>query len=125
MISYLVLDGLMQIVSLHMYCHVFLNEFKIAYLDSVFCRSSRLRTSNPLSVNPTKGSNTLKQLPTNCLSLFDHFMGLVLKGLRIHRLNLIFIITEYIFYNFVSSQTSETDYLYFYLKLETATSQFL
>ena len=40
---------------------------------------------NPLSTNPTKWSNTLKQfvgkLPTNCLSVFDHFVGLVLKGL--------------------------------------------
>ena len=30
---------------------------------------------NPLSANPTK-------LPTNCLSAFDHFVGLALKGLR-------------------------------------------
>ena len=40
---------------------------------------------NPLSANPTKWSNTLKQfvgfLPTNCLSLFDHFVGLAHKGL--------------------------------------------
>ena len=40
---------------------------------------------NPLSANPTKWSNTLKQfvgkLPTNCLSVFDHFMNLELKGL--------------------------------------------
>ena len=40
---------------------------------------------NPLSANPTKWSNTLKQfvgiLPTNCLSVFDHFVGLTLKGL--------------------------------------------
>ena len=40
---------------------------------------------NPLSANPTKWSNTLKQfvskLPTNCLSVFDHFVGLLLKGL--------------------------------------------
>ena len=40
---------------------------------------------NPLSANPTKWLNTLKQfvgnLPTNCLSVFDHFMKLVLKGL--------------------------------------------
>ena len=39
----------------------------------------------PLSVNPTKWLNTLKQfvdnLSTNCLSVFDHFMGLALKGL--------------------------------------------
>ena len=40
---------------------------------------------NPLSANPTKWSNTLKQfvgkLPTNCLSVFDHFLGLAFKGL--------------------------------------------
>ena len=40
---------------------------------------------NPLSVNFTKWSNTLKQfvgkLPTNCLGVFDHFVGLALKGL--------------------------------------------
>ena len=42
-------------------------------------------TFNPLSANPTKWSNTLKQfvgnLPTNCLSVFDHFVKLALKGL--------------------------------------------
>ena len=41
---------------------------------------------NPLSVNFTKWSNTLKQfvgnLPTNSLSVFGHFVGLTLKGLR-------------------------------------------
>ena len=40
---------------------------------------------NPLNANFKKWSNTLKQfvgkLPTNCLSVFDHFVGLVLKGL--------------------------------------------
>ena len=40
-----------------------------------------------LSANPIKWSNTLKQfggnLPTNCLSLFDHFMGLTLNGLDV------------------------------------------
>ena len=40
---------------------------------------------NPLSANPTKWSNTLKKfvckLPTNYLSVFDHFVGLALKGL--------------------------------------------
>ena len=42
---------------------------------------------NPLSANPTKWSNTFKQfvdkLPTNCLSVFDHFVGLALKGLKV------------------------------------------
>ena len=40
---------------------------------------------NPFRANFTKWSNTLKQfvgnLPTNCLSVLDHFMGLALKGL--------------------------------------------
>ena len=40
---------------------------------------------NLLRVNQTKWSNTLKQfvgkLPTNCLSVFDHIVGLALKGL--------------------------------------------
>ena len=40
---------------------------------------------NPLSANPTKWSNTLKQfvgkLPTNCLKVFYHFLKLALKGL--------------------------------------------
>ena len=44
---------------------------------------------NPLSANPTKRSNTLKQfvdnLPTNCLSVFDHFVGLALKGLTLSK----------------------------------------
>ena len=40
---------------------------------------------NPLSFKFIKWSNTLKQfvdkLPTNCLSVFEHFVGLALKGL--------------------------------------------
>ena len=41
----------------------------------------------PLSANFAKCSNTLKQfvgkLQTNCLSVFDHFVVLAVKGLRI------------------------------------------
>ena len=40
---------------------------------------------SPLNANPTKWSNTqtIRQLlSTNCLSVFDHFIGLALKGLR-------------------------------------------
>ena len=40
---------------------------------------------NPLNAKPIKGSNTFKQfvgkVPTNCLSVFDHFIGLALEGL--------------------------------------------
>ena len=46
-----------------------------------------INTINPLSANPTKWSNTHKQfignLLTNSLSVFDHFVGLALKGLTI------------------------------------------
>ena len=42
---------------------------------------------NASSANPTKWSNTFKQfvgsLPTNCLSVFDHFVGLAFEGLMI------------------------------------------
>ena len=42
---------------------------------------------NPLNAKLMKCSNTLKQivgkLPTICLSVFDHFSGLALKGLII------------------------------------------
>ena len=44
-----------------------------------------LKVINPLSANPTKWSNTLRQfvgrLLTNCFSVFDHFVGLALNGL--------------------------------------------
>ena len=40
---------------------------------------------NSLCANPTKWPNTLNKfvgkLPTNCLSVFDHFVKLALKGL--------------------------------------------
>ena len=43
------------------------------------------RKINPLSAKLTKWPNTLKQfvgnLPTNCLSVFGHFVGLALKEL--------------------------------------------
>ena len=46
---------------------------------------------NLLSGNPTKWSNTLKQfvgnLPTNCLSVFDNFVGLAFKGLNTSNLH--------------------------------------
>ena len=41
---------------------------------------------NPSSANPAELSNTLKQflgkLLTNCLGMFDHFVGLALKGFK-------------------------------------------
>ena len=49
----------------------------------VSCKVSD-KTVNPLSAKLRKWPNTLKQfvgnLPTNCLSVFGHFVGLALKG---------------------------------------------
>ena len=46
------------------------------------CQNDSFRL-NPLSANITEWSNTLKQfvgkLPTNCLSVSDHFVGLALN----------------------------------------------
>ena len=46
---------------------------------------------NPLSATYTKWPNTHKQfignLPTNCLSVFDYFVGLALKGIKAKRLD--------------------------------------
>ena len=57
-------------------------KYQIKYPKMIF-----FERVNPLRVNPTKWSNTLKQfvgkLRTNCLKLFDHFMGLAFKELKI------------------------------------------
>ena len=46
---------------------------------------------NPFCTNPTKWSNTMKQfvgnLAKNCLSVFDHFVGLALEGLTLFKRN--------------------------------------
>ena len=52
-----------------------------------FLKKSQKEYVDPLSANITKLSNTPKQfvskLPTNCLSVFDHFVILVLKRLSV------------------------------------------
>ena len=51
----------------------------------IFRSASFRGVFNPLSANPTKWSNTqtiFRLLSTFCLSVFDHFLRLVLKGLR-------------------------------------------
>ena len=57
------------------------------FLDSHMNIDSHMHIKfNPLSAELTKWPNTLKQLvgnlPTNCLSVFGHFVGLALKGLK-------------------------------------------
>ena len=56
------------------------------FLYANHCLFSYYMLFNPLSAKFIKWSNTLKQivgkLPTICLSVFDHFSGLALKGLK-------------------------------------------
>ena len=58
-------------------------------MQIVLCAQSRriVEKLNPLSGNPRKWSNTLKticqQQLMNCLSVFDNFLGLALKSLRL------------------------------------------
>ena len=58
---------------------IFENNRFVDPLQKYFC-------FNPLSANLTKWPNTLKQfvgkLPTNCLSVFGHFVNLALKKLN-------------------------------------------
>ena len=64
---------------------LFLLKWFIYGNDYLTCYNNK--DNIPLSANPTKWSNTLTQfvgkLPTNCLSVFDHFVGLALKGICI------------------------------------------
>ena len=52
----------------------------------MFDELKEVKYFNPLSANPTKWSNKLKQfvgkLATNCLSVLDNFVKLALKGLK-------------------------------------------
>ena len=61
-----------------------LDHFGTLCIKGLKLRSNKL---NPLSANFTKWSNTLKQfvgkLQMNCFTVFDHFVGLALKGLSI------------------------------------------
>ena len=64
--------------------HLMVN-IPVLMFSGILCVDYWISQFNPLNANPTKWSNTLKQfvanLPTNCLSVFDHFAGLALKGL--------------------------------------------
>ena len=62
---------------------VFSYEFCYMYNNNFFTKQFRMTAVKiSLSANPTKWSNTLKQFvgkfPTNCLSVFDDFMGLTI-----------------------------------------------
>ena len=79
--------GLCTRVCLAYLLEAFGHSFRVEKIETVYRCISKLESIliNPLSGNFARWSNTLKQfvgnLPTNCLSLFDHFTGLALKGL--------------------------------------------
>ena len=56
------------------------------FILTVLCGASKGLMKALTLANPAKWSNTLKQFvgnfPTNCLSVFDHFVKLGLKGLK-------------------------------------------
>ena len=57
--------------------HEELKIFVLVRLKNVLLSTSTLTLWAPIPQN----GQTLKQLPTNSLSVFDHFVGLALKGL--------------------------------------------
>ena len=63
---------------------VLFNTLQLFYLLTL---NEKPMIINRLSANITKWSNTLKnfvgKLPRSCLSMFEHFVGLALKGLNI------------------------------------------
>ena len=67
--------------TLHRLAVASVNDQRYKYQMKYICQKL-----NPLSANITKWSNTLKQfvgkLPTNCLSVLDHFLELAFKGLK-------------------------------------------
>ena len=90
-------EGTMRFCAIFMQsCHSSVKILQIKAMSwlicNTTCKNQSQRSSpkfassiNPLSANPTKWLNTPKQslgnLPTNCLSVFDHFVKLALKGL--------------------------------------------
>ena len=74
----------------------------------VKAKCAKVAMINPLSANPIKWSNILKQfvgfLPTNCLSVFDHIVGLAVQGLTV----LLYTTTCYISENEHKENTKKT-----------------
>ena len=76
-----------SILTLKTTCHIKLKIFLwIKLLEKLLIVEYLISVAATLSTNPTKSSNTQtirRLLPTNCLSVFDHFVGLTLKELKI------------------------------------------
>ena len=82
----------------------FFNSYKT---DAIVCRiyknPDELENTflNPLSANPTKWSNTLKQFVgfSGRIECVDHFVGLVLEGLKRSRPSELHIVKYKLFYS--------------------------
>ena len=81
-----------EVLPLKVLCHEIIISNRSKEADFNFIKSppsqneiSSNKEVNPLSANPKKWPNTLKQfvgkLPTSCLSVFGHLIYLALKGL--------------------------------------------
>ena len=92
-----------------------------SYLRGVKIKHCRF---NSFSANLTKWSNTLKQF-VGCLSVFDHFMGLALKGLRDSRPDFLvkILASQQNFDNWNKIYQSLSKYLCQYLKSERNVSE--
>ena len=72
----------------YVYVYVVLPEILRRYQmhDPIVKSRFKSKIVTPLNASFTKWSNTLKQyfgnFPTNCLNVFDHFVGLVATRLR-------------------------------------------
>ena len=75
-----------SILTLKTTCHIKLKIFLwIKLLEKLLIVEYLISVAATLSTNPTKLSNTQtirRLLPTNCLSVSDHFVGLTLKELK-------------------------------------------
>ena len=77
------------VISVYLLCYLFIYHIYYAVYHATsfcLCLLKKANLINPLSANPENWPNTLKHivgnLPTICLSVFDHFMNLALKGLK-------------------------------------------
>ena len=69
-----------------------LKTFENLCFQGLYELNINLEWVSPLCANPTKMVNHTQEiprlLPTNCSSVFDHFVGLALKGLIYYKMKI-------------------------------------
>ena len=75
------------LIKIPIFLHFSIITVQFSFYSKLFFTNTKILPINSLCTNPTKWSSTFKQfvgnLPTNCLSVFDHFVKLALKGLKV------------------------------------------